>query len=332
MGDFQKALKARLPLSVADYMAACNEHYYATRDPFGQAGDFTTAPEISQIFGECIGAFIAHIWAETKRTPFDLIEGGPGRGTLMADVMRAGSLLPDFHDKAEITLIETSPSLRERQKQTLPDVKYWVNEISEISLTGQNKYFIFNELFDAFPIQQFIFLNGIWQERFVNENSFTAHPADVVLPANNPQEGDIYELAPARSTFMKDVCHLLKHDGGMAIIIDYGTGRWGVGDSLQAMKAHRYVPVLETPGEVDLTSHVDFGALADVARADGLYVHPLMPQGAFLTMLGGGVRAQKLGQEEVFLRLAAPDQMGDLFKVLIVAHPDWERAIKGVFA
>lgn len=311
-------------------MAACNDHYYATRDPFGAQGDFTTAPEISQIFGECIGAFIAHIWSLTKRTPFDLIEGGPGRGTLMADLWRAGSLLPDFHDKADVTLIETSPLLRERQKQTLKMPVKWVENISDIGLNNKNKYMIFNELFDALPIRQFQFAGGGWRERFVGENGFELRTTHERLPVAYGREGDVYELSPARTAFMEGVCHLLKQDGGMAVIVDYGPRQWGVGDTLQAMHRHSYVPITDTPGEVDLTSHVDFDALADVAKGAGLYVHPLMPQGAFLTILGGGVRAQKLGQEDAYLRLAAPDQMGDLFKVLIVAHPDWETAIKGV--
>lgn len=330
MGNFKETLKARLPLSVADYMAACNDHYYATRDPLGAEGDFTTSPEISQIFGECIGAFIAHIWAEKSRTSFDLIEGGPGRGTLMADICRAGGLLPDFIDKAEITLIETSPILREKQKSTLKNKARWVEKISETGLSNKNKYLIFNELFDALPIEQYEFQGDLWYQRFVKEDEFVLRETAITPPVGDPVEGAIYETSPVRTGFMNDVCHLLKQDGGMAIIIDYGPRKWGAGDTLQAMKGHEFVSIFSNPGEVDLTTHVDFDTLAAVASENGLYVHPLLPQGMFLTMLGGGLRAQKLGQEDAFLRLAAPDQMGELFKVLIVAHKDWEDTIRKV--
>ena len=334
-------------------MEVCNTHYYATRDPLGAQGDFTTAPEISQIFGECIGAFIAHIWMNSSRKEFDLIEGGPGRGTLMADILRATKNISGFHEAANITLLETSPLLREKQFQTLsqvipvdaeipvdndpgflqndPNVR-WIENIEQVLLNRRSKFMIFNELFDALPIQQFIFNGGTWRERIVNENGeLDSRPSDVVLPLSNPQENDIYELSPARLDLMDRICQRLKDDGGMAIIIDYGTDHWGVGDTLQAMCSHEFAPVLKNPGEADLTSHVDFNSLAKIAQKEGLYSHPLMTQGRFLDTLGGRIRAEVVKQHEAYKRLADPDQMGALFKVLIVSHPHLGDDIKGVF-
>lgn len=341
MGDFKETLT--FPMTIEAYMEVCNTYYYATRDPFGTQGDFTTAPEISQIFGECIGAFMAHIWMHTGRTPFDLIEGGPGRGTLMADLWRGTKSVTGFHEAAAITLVETSPLLKDKQCETLSNLPAkWVNSISEITLNKQNKYMIFNELFDALPVRQFIYTDHKWGERLVNHEPlsktdeagglfFDKSLNAAMMPILHPQEGDIYEIAPARTGLMTDICRMLAHDGGVAVIIDYGTNQWGVGDTLQAMRGHQYVDILADAGEVDLTSHVDFIALMAVARSEKLYCHPLLTQGRFLDALGGRVRAEKLGQMAAYKRLADPDHMGELFKVLIVAHKDLGAVIKGVF-
>lgn len=332
MVAFAEELAELYPLSVADYMARCNAHYYATRDPLGAAGDFTTAPEISQIFGEVIAALIAHMWNVQGRTPFRLIEGGPGRGTLMSDMLRTLSRVPGCLSRVSVDLIETSPTLRARQCELLKsfDVPIkWHDNISDISSDNCNNIMIFNEFFDTLPAEQYIFLDGAWHERLV-DNSVYRVGAKTDLRCPYPaSEGNVWEQSPARLAAMRDVCGRVQA-GGMAIIIDYGTGQWGVGDTLQAVKNHKPVDPFMDPGNVDLTTHVDFAALAGVARDAGLYVHPLLTQGAFLNQLGGSVRAEMLGKQADYERLTAPDQMGTLFKVLVVAPMKWHSALKEV--
>lgn len=304
MGAFLETLKAKAPLSVAGYMALCNAHYYATRDPFGQTGDFITAPEISQIFGEVIGAFIKHVAADEV---FTLIEAGPGRGTLMADVTRVAQ-------PQEIGLVETSSLLIEKQREKLSGKNVsWKNSLGDIASATPN-VLLFNEFFDALPIEQTI----------------KGHRRQIVLKDGAlafDAYGVIEESSPARNAVMAQACALLKN-GGMAIVVDYGPFQWGEGETLQAVAKHQFVHPLETPGEADLTSHVDFNALASVAEEAGLYVHPLMTQGEFLTRLGGGIRAAKLGKESDYDRLVNPKQMGRLFKVMIVCHPSWQERVQ----
>lgn len=323
MGALLETLKARAPLSVAEYMRLCNKHYYATRDPFGVQGDFTTAPEISQIFGEVIGAFITHM---AEGEPYTLIEGGPGRGTLMADLLRVTK--PE-----EAILIETSPVLRKMQREKLVGKPVrWSETISNLNLINQNNMLIFNELFDALPIEQHVCRQGYWHEGLVRweEERFVFGWGERSGPECG-EEGMIYETSYARESFMADITVLLQK-GGMALVVDYGPYVWGPGDTLQAVVRHQKADALANPGEADLTSHVDFGALSSVAQKAGLYVHPLMTQGEFLTRLGGGIRAQKLGKDPDYERLVAADQMGELFKVLIVCHPDWRLRLQEVFA
>lgn len=333
MVAFAQELEALYPLSVADYMARCNAHYYATRDPLGAAGDFTTAPEISQIFGEVIAALIAHLWDVQGRTDFTLIEGGPGRGTLMADMLRTLSSVPGCLDGADVALVEASPSLREKQKDLLKTFSVpimWYDNISDIELINKNNILIFNELFDAFPSAQYVWQSDGWHERLVDKPGYKLGAKTDLAVSYPAKDGDILEQSPARTALMADIAARVRDAGGMAVIVDYGTGDWGVGDTLQALRHHKPVDPLTDPGEADLTTHVDFGALADVAREVGLYVHPLMTQGAFLSRLGGAVRAEKLGKQADYARLVAPDQMGSLFKVLVVSHIEWASALREV--
>lgn len=332
------------PVSVADYMAFClfdPEHgYYTTREPFGEAGDFTTAPEISQMFGELIGAWVQATWqALGSPSAVTLAEIGPGRGTLMKDLLRTlRQLRPGLLDQATIALVETSPRLRDIQRQTLERFDLpitWHDDVDQ--LPKQPLILIGNELFDAVPIRQYVKVDNGWCERLValdeyDNLTFVAGPGTVdpaLLPPDVSQapEGSIVELAPARSAIMAAVAAHLAAHGGAGLFVDYGYVEPAVGDTLQALRRHAFADVLAQPGEADLTAHVDFAALAAVARSAGLDAH-LTTQGDFLLALGLLERAGQLGApldeagrqsiSDAVERLAAPDQMGTLFKVLAI--------------
>ncbi|KXF76733.1 ATP synthase subunit beta [Paramesorhizobium deserti] len=345
------ALKQRLvrqiettgPISVAEYMAAClgdrEAGYYTTREPFGREGDFITAPEVSQMFGELIGVWCAGAW-EALGKPKDavLCEIGPGRGTLMADMLRTlRQIAPDFLRSARITMVETSPRLAEIQREKLknqPVSIEWHREIEDIP--EGPLILVANELFDALPIRQYVKVNGCFVERLVTtrnaELCFTAGAGSIdtaLLPDGHTRapEGAIFEVAPARTALMQRIVERIAASRGGALLIDYGHLEAGLGDTLQAISKHEFQGVFEKPGEADLTSHVDFAALAATARAFSCRTGA-MTQGDFLIAMGLLNRAGQLGadKDEVFReqirndveRLAGPDQMGTLFKVLCV--------------
>nr|WP_276562361.1 class I SAM-dependent methyltransferase [Hoeflea prorocentri] len=335
------------PMSVADYFSSCLSDpeygYYQTRDPFGTRGDFTTAPEISQLFGEMIGIFLALCWqAHGKPNNVRLIEIGPGRGTLMADVQRTlAGVAPDLASSATGHLVETSPQLSELQRQTLNDAPFENHWHTDIDETPRGFSLLFsNELFDAIPIRQFINTDNGFRERTValDDNSnlvFQAGTASLA-PGDTPaaaKPGDIVEVAPAREALMSRIAARLAADGGCALTVDYGFIGGGIGDTLQAVRDHRYVDVFEAPGESDLTSHVDFTALARAAAAGNVEVWPILTQSRFLLELGLLERAGALGAEkgparqqqigEAVNRLAGDGQgqMGSLFKVLGLSSP-----------
>lgn len=347
------ALKTRIaalieaggPLSVADYMALSlfdpQDGYYTTREPFGTAGDFTTAPEISQMFGELVGVWIRLAWEALGRPlPVLIAEIGPGRGTLMKDVLRTlGRLAPELVSHARFALIETSPRLAGIQRETLSAASAAIEWHASVDTLPQLPLIIVgNELFDAIPIRQFVKTNGRWRERCVGldaggELQFVAgagslDPALLPQDADDALEGAIVELAPARTALMDLICGRIAGNGGAGLFIDYGYAEPGTGDTLQALHQHRFVDVLLNPGEADLTSHVDFAALAAAARGHGLEAG-LMTQGDFLLGLGLieragrlGAKADAAGREKIrgeVERLAGPDAMGTLFKVLALA-------------
>ena len=348
------ALKERLkrliaaagPISVADYMAAClfdpEAGYYTTREPFGAAGDFTTAPEISQMFGELVAIWAYSAWDEAGRPmPMTLAEIGPGRGTLMADMLRTLDRLDTgFITRARIAMIEASPRLAEIQSARLAGGRCrptWFAQVSE--LPALPLVLVGNELFDALPVRQFVRTAEGWRERMVGlaedgELAFVVGVAGIdpaALPdgADAAPEGAVFEIAPAREALMAGISARIARDGGAALFIDYGHLRPGLGDTLQAVRRHAYDDVLANPGEADLTSHVDFFALARSAQAHGLEARTTT-QGQFLLGLGLLERAGALGAatDEVTRerlrgeveRLAGPEAMGDLFKVLCVAR------------
>ena len=342
-----KLIEANGPLPVADYMAICLfdpvDGYYTTREPFGAAGDFTTAPEISQIFGELIGVWVLSAWQAIGRPlPVTLAEIGPGRGTLMKDMLRTlDRLEPAFAQGATIAMVETSPHLTEVQRTTLGD---WAERVvwhqTIAGLPDRPIVIVGNELFDAIPIHQYVKVAGRWLERAVGLDEdgqlrFAAAagaPDSALLPADAAMapDGATVELAPARAALMDAIAARIAANGGAGLFIDYGHLQSAVGDTLQAVKAHLYEDVLASPGEADITAHVDFAALAASTAAHGLEAY-LTTQGAFLLGMGILERAGRLGagadaavrqrlQGEVE-RLAGPDAMGTLFKVLAIAPP-----------
>ncbi len=316
--------------------------YYVHRQPFGRAapsgGDFTTAPEISQMFGELIGAWCADLWHRMGQPdPFCLAELGPGRGTLMADVMRAASVLPAFSKAAEVHLVEISPSLRQKQKEKVPNAQ-WHDDIS--TLPDLPMIVLANEFFDALPIQQFRRAENGWSPIMVDQCDGALCFVDgaPIAEADLPQQalplaqiGEIIETCAAANQVMTDLAKQLAKRGGAALIIDYGYRQAAAGDSFQALQQHQFVDPLDAPGEADLTAHVNFEQLQKIAQECGLTSPPICQQGGFLRALGLDLRAQSLMQSAPDKagqiaaerdRLAAPDQMGNLFKVLAVASPD----------
>jgi len=327
-------IRAQGPMTLADYMATCLMHpehgYYATRDPFGTAGDFTTAPEISQMFGELIGLYLAQCWLDQGApAPFILAEAGPGRGTMMADILRATRAVQGFHSAMRLHLIEASPGLRQVQKQTLEpyDIQWQDNfdALPELPL-----YLVANEFFDALPIRQFQRDGGLWRERCVGVKegrlSFgLAGPgamAELMPRLADTKDGDIVEFCPqARAIAARTGGHI-EARGGAALIIDYGDWR-SLGDTFQAVQGHKSTDPLANPGRADLTAHVDFEALA-MATPSGF--GRLTPQAVFLQRLGLPQRAKALAAGLTgdalenhltgYQRLTDSDEMGTLFKVM----------------
>jgi SAM-dependent MidA family methyltransferase len=341
-----RLIEANGPLSVADYMAIClydPEHgYYMTREPFGVSGDFTTAPEISQMFGELVAIWLFSSWHTLGApSPVTLAEIGPGRGTMMKDMLRTFHRVDhSFAGRARIAMIETSPRLRDVQSATLGDEAGAIEwHDSMATLPSGPLLAVGNELFDAIPIRQYVKTGGRWCERAVGLDDtgdliFVAaagslDPALLPPDAASAPEGAIAETAPARTALIDAIAGRIAADGGVGLFFDYGYVRPALGDTLQALRRHAHVEPLAEPGKADLTAHVDFFSLAQTAKAHGLDAH-LMTQGDFLLGTGLIERAGKLGaradaatrrrlQDEAE-RLAGPDGMGTLFKVLAVAR------------
>jgi SAM-dependent MidA family methyltransferase len=318
------------PISVAHYMAEANAHYYGTRDPLGAAGDFTTAPEVSQMFGEMIGLCLAELWVRAGR-PADIryVELGPGRGTLAADAlraMRAAGLQPP------VELVETSPVLRHAQAARLPTAR-WHDDAASLPEHGP-LLIVANEFFDALPIRQLVRTGGGWRELMVTHRhgSFHRVPGSLAPVTMEAEEGAILETSPAAVAVVRELARRVAGQGGAAVIIDYGHVRTGLGDTLQAVSAHGYADPWVEPGTRDLTAHVDFQALGQAAAAEGVRLLGPVEQGAWLRALGIEARAAALARasperaDEIAAardRLTQPEQMGSLFKVLALVAPGW---------
>jgi len=341
------------PMSVAQYMELCltdpERGYYATRDPFGAAGDFTTAPEISQMFGELIGLWAAATWrAMGSPGNFSLVELGPGRGTMMVDVLRAAKVVPDFRAAIDLHLIEISPALEHLQRQAFgggnPPVS-WHRSIDDVP--DRALIVLANEFFDALPVHQAVMCADGWHERVIKIGeddklhfSIDRDPIplfDKLLPRRlrAAKIGEIFEWRA--DNIALEIGRRVARRGGAALIIDYGHTESAIGDTLQAVGGHQFAEPLLAPGLVDLTAHVDFEALARAAEGMGARVHGPVPQGEFLRELGVEERAAALKAaappeyadaiDAALVRLTSEDRtgMGRLFKAIAVADPRLER-------
>ena len=309
------------------FMARANACYYATRDPYA---DFTTSPEISQVFGELLGLWAAVVWEQIGRpVPVVLAEAGPGRGTLMTDALRAlRQTAPGFAAALRLVLIESSPRLRALQAERLPGA-CWIDGLNE--LPGAPLILLANEFLDALPIRQFVRRGAGWTERFVDRGMFHEHPAAAPPDPVAAAEGDVIEVGETARAATAALAARVVAQGGAALIIDYGPATGAPGESLQALRGSRPADPLARPGEADLTAHVDFGAIAATAAAAGAAVHGPVAQGKFLTRLGLYPRSHILARGadpvraaaliEAARRLAEPDRMGSLFKVLALCQP-----------
>jgi NADH dehydrogenase [ubiquinone] 1 alpha subcomplex assembly factor 7 len=312
--------------------------YYMTRDPLGTEGDFTTAPEISQMFGELIGLWAAEVWTSMGRpNPVRVIELGPGRGTLMSDALRAARVVPEFRAALDVTLIETSPPLAQMQYDALLTAGAPIAWRGNFAEAPEGPAIILaNEFLDALPVRQYERRGGQWRERVVRldrSGEFVFDLADKPEPYLNTEadEGAVIEVGAVAHHFMFDMATRLAKQGGAALFLDYGHAISGFGDTLQALRAHTPVSPLFEPGECDITAHVDFAAMARSARAAGATVHGPIDQGDFLRALGIDVRARALGErspdraseiDAARRRLVGKgeNEMGALFKAMAVAN------------
>lgn len=321
--------------------------FYATKDPLSADSDFVTAPEISQMFGELTGLWAAECWGQMGAPdPVHLIEMGPGTGRMMGDVLRAARAAPGLLSAAKLHLVEVSPALKMVQAQSLSHAPLQARWQKSLGDTEPGPSLILaNELLDCLPIRQAIRHKGVWRERVVG-----LHPQDksrfifglgpvlsasdldlIAEPLRDADEGTLVELRPADATLIETLAERFKATPGYALFIDYGSATPQAGDTFQALRKHEKVDPLDQPGTADLTAWVDFDSLARLAVNAGLDVYGIETQGAFLTGLGIETRAASLArnQDEAgrariarqLHRLTAPEEMGDLFKVIAFASP-----------
>lgn len=343
------------PMRVSTFMTLAlsdpDNGYYKTAKPFGKDGDFITAPEISQMFGELIGVWVIESWQALKQpSSFTLYELGPGRGTLMQDLLRTvKTLSPDTYQAANIVMVETSPKLADQQQQKLAAHGNKIDWVDDFNAVGKGPLIVIaNEFLDALPIDQFIKADGNWHERLIatddKDNLMFITGNNLLDKTHLPQkyldlpDGAILELAPMRLQFVENVLEQLKVLKGSALFIDYGSAGLPFGDTLQAVSKHEFSNIFASPGNHDLTSHVDFSSLQVIAGQQDV-LSALLTQGEFLIRMGLLERAGKLGadksrniQENIrnqVERLAAPNEMGSLFKVL--AFSDKETGLHPVF-
>ncbi|WP_424982716.1 class I SAM-dependent methyltransferase [Maritalea sp. S77] len=332
-------IKAQGPMSLSTYMNLCLTHptmgYYRKSDPLGRSGDFITAPEISQMFGEMLGVWVAQIWQQLdKPNKMTLVELGPGRGTLMADMVRIFNSVPGLMDALNIQLLETNPVLKQQQAENIKGANLnWVEEIHHLKDAAGPMVVIANEFFDALPIKQFQFTNGNWFERLVGLQdgdrvwglSPTPMPAEAFpQKLGRPAENAIWEMAYPAQKNMEELGALVADKTGAILAIDYGYAETQTGETLQALEKHQMVNPLSHPGDADLTSHVDFEALTEKLDRETLNICPLITQGEFLKSMGIEMRAKaimdhipdaKQKVENDLDRLIGDKQMGQLFKV-----------------
>ena len=347
--EIRRRIEIGGPLPVAQYMQLCLTHprhgYYATRDPLGAAGDFVTAPEISQMFGELIGLWAAAAWrAIGSPEQVRLVELGPGRGTMMLDALRAAKVMPEFRAAIALHLVEISPTLEKLQRQTLSagDVPVsWHRTLEEVP--DGPTIILANEFFDALPVHQAVMCADGWHERVVKigENgklhfSIDRDPIplfDEFLPSGlgAAKIGEIFEWRADKIAL--ELGRRVVHFGGVALIIDYGHAQSALGDTLQAVVSHSFADPLTAPGLVDLTAHVDFQALAQAAEGMGARAHGPIPQAEFLRRLGIEERAAALRSgapqeyataiDAALARLTSEERtgMGRMIKAMALSRP-----------
>lgn len=325
---------------IQDALFNVQNGYYRTKNPIGKNSDFITAPEISQAFGETIAAYLLQL-VSARKSRIALVEMGAGKGTLLFDILSSIKKLAekniaeavDFFERVTFSIVEINPVLREIQREKLRQFKVeWRENFSEISLVGSELFFLSNELFDCFPIDQFVLTEIGWRERAVDEKKFTLAPFDKKIHDEIEKEiaclapiGAVFERSDSARKFMSQLCQALKTQGGIAINIDYGYVKNEFANTLQALKNHQKVDVLENPGSADITSLVDFHSLQKIAENHGLN-SSLVLQKDFLTGLGIEERRKillaKNPQKSTEInsaidRLVGSNQMGELFKCLI---------------
>jgi SAM-dependent MidA family methyltransferase len=339
---FKRLIRENGPISLAQYMGESNARYYTSRNPLGDDGDFITAPEVSQVFGELIGLWLADIWVRAGTPePIHYVELGPGRGTLASDALRAAER---YGLKPQVHFVEGSEALKQIQRGTVRGVTHHA-DVTTLPEDGP-LLIVANEFFDALPVRQLLRAAEGWRERMVGLESdklafvFGDKPMDAAVPQSWRQasQGTIIETSPASAAIMSELADRLAAQGGAALVIDYGPREGRSGSTLQAIKGHQKVDVFSHPGNMDLTAHVDFETLAKVAQRQGAQVLGLQMQGDWLTALGIDMRMEALkrrapGQAETFKRqhdrLVAEDQMGLLFKVLGLSGKDWPEEAPG---
>lgn len=337
LGDiFRRLIRNTGPISLAQFMGESNARYYSGKDPLGATGDFVTAPEISQMFGELIGLWCADIWIRAGREePVHYVELGPGRGTLAKDALRAAAR---YGFEPRVHFVETSGALKDIQLETIPEA-IWHDDLSSVPVEGPI-LLVANEFLDALPVRQLVRGAEGWRERMValdgEDFVFVAgsQPMEGAVPADwrEAQQGTILEPSPAASSVVYEVAGRLADQRGAALFIDYGPPETRAGSTLQAVANHQKVDPFAAPGRADLTAHVDFATLARVAVSREAKHLGTVTQGEWLRALGIETRAEALIKraphlrEEIGLardRLIADDQMGLLFKVMGLASADW---------
>ncbi len=337
LGDvFRRLIRTTGPISLAHYMAEANARYYGARDPLGTAGDFVTAPEISQMFGELIGLWFADIWIRAGREePVHYIELGPGRATLAKDALRAAAR---YGFEPQVHFVETSAPLKDMQHDAVPQAM-WHDDLSSVPMDGPI-LLVANEFLDALPVRQLVRTATGWRERMVGLDgdrlAFVAggQAMDSAVPPDRREaaEGTILETSPASAAVIYEAAGRLVQQGGAALFIDYGHAEPRTGSTFQAVAAHRKVDPFAAPGAADLTAHVDFATLARIAQSRDARHLGTVTQGEWLEALGIAARAQALMERapqyaaeiaQARDRLIGADAMGTLFKVMALAAPHW---------
>ena len=327
--SFRRLIERHGPMPVSRYMGESNARYYTSRDPLGAGGDFTTAPEISQMFGEMVGLWIADLWSRSGRSDAAYAELGPGRGTLARDALRA---MASQALRLPVHLVEGSAALREVQAGALAEAQF--HESIDTLPDDRPLYIIANEFLDALPIRQLVMTERGWRERMVALDGerfvFAAgpNPMDDAVPEGRraAEVGTVLETCPGAAAVIEDIARRIDRQGGAALFIDYGYLEPRTGETLQAVQAHQKVGVFDAPGEMDLTALVDFAELAQIARREGLAVETAT-QGAWLDAMGLGLRAKALSERSpahadeiarAYKRLTGTGEMGELFKVMAI--------------